>query len=547
MDSKIYELWKQIYGTENDAVFTELTDLLEKSKKDFTPSIELKEDWYKDAVLYSAYVDLFAGDFLGFVKRLPYLQELGVDTLWLLPMLESPMRDQGFDISDYTKVRHDLGGNQQFFDFLEKAHSYGIKIIFDMALNHTSDQHPWFQDAKQSKDAKYRDFYIWNNNTEKYEDARLLFKGMVNSNWEYNTATDDFYFHRFYEFQPDLNYRNPRVFLEMAKACVFWKLKGVDGLRMDAIPFIWKEQGTNCENLPTTHLIIKLFRECLDYVGKGTLLMAEANMEPKDVVEYFGNGDECHTAYHFPLMPRIFLSLAESDRKYIIRTLSPQVTPDKPEECQWMSFLRCHDELTLEFVTKEERDLMNSHYLHNPRLTFREGEGIAGRLYDLMKKDVRKVLTMYSMLMTVIGTPIIYYGDEVAAENDEKFFSASAEQTGYPDARFFNRGPMQWHKGEIAEKDPTSDEAKVHDGLKAMIEKRREYCELFRVDPSYPLIGDDDVLYIRREKDGTVLTCVHNLSEDQKKVEVRGKELFSEERFESLKMTPYSYAWIIEE
>ncbi len=428
---RLKKIWFEIYSetSENEECFNNLIGFLNDSKKELKVN-EIEKDWYKNAVIYSLYVDLYAGDFSELKNKLSYLKGLGVNTLWLLPILDSPMGDQGFDISNYYKVRGDLGTNEDFFEFIEEAHKNDIKVLFDMAVNHTSNEHEWFLDAKKGKDSKYRDYYIWNDDQEKYKGARLLFKGMVNSNWEYNKETNDYYFHRFYEFQPDLNYKNPKVLFEMMQRVVFWKSKGVDGLRLDAIPFIWKEEGTDCENLEKTHKIIKLIRAAVDYIQPGTLLIAEANMKPKDVVQYFGEGDECQAAYHFPLMPKFYLGLAEGNYEYITDVLSKEVTPNIPNEAQWLSFLRCHDELTLEFVTEEERKKMNHYYLKDEKYSFREGEGISGRIYNLMDGEVDRILLINSLMLTTKGASIIYYGDEVGMENDEEFFQEMTKKKG---------------------------------------------------------------------------------------------------------------------
>ncbi|MEX1056803.1 MAG: alpha-amylase family glycosyl hydrolase, partial [Natronospirillum sp.] len=346
MQQTLRTQWQEIYGSEHEASLEQLLTLLEQKRTLFAERpADHTPDWYRDAVVYSLYVDAYAGDFTGLTNKLDYLAELGVNTLWLLPILDSPMRDQGFDIRDFRAVRDDLGGNSAFTRFIAAAHQKGIRLLFDMAVNHSSDQHPWFESARASKDSPYRDFYIWSDDTSRYSDARLIFKGMVPSNWEFNEATGDYFFHRFYAFQPDLNYRNPALLIAMIENFLFWKEQGVDGLRMDAIPFIWKEEGTNCEDLPTTHTILKLIRSALDYCQPGTLLIAEANMAPKQVVSYFGKDDECQAAYHFPLMPMFYIALAESTYHPIQQALSADVTPAIPDKSRWMSFLRCHDEL----------------------------------------------------------------------------------------------------------------------------------------------------------------------------------------------------------
>ena len=525
---KIEQLWYKLYPNQNNKLH-ELIDFLNSKKHSITYSPDDKL-WYKKGLVYSCYVDLFAGNFQNMKNKLDYLQDLGVTILWLLPILESPMKDQGFDISDYYKVRDELGGNESFFEFVELAHQKGIKILFDVAINHTSIEHPWFQDAKKSKNSKYRDYYIWSPTDQKYSQARLLFKGMVNSNWTYNPETQDYYFHRFYEIQPDLNYKNPDVLIEMIKIFTFWKEHGVDGFRMDAAPFLWKEEGTNCENLIQTHWILKIFRASLDYLKEGTALIAEANQPPKDVVAYFGDSDECHVAYHFPVMPKIFLSIAEEDPNYIIDTLSEKVTPPIPKDCQWFVFLRCHDELTLEFVEPKEREKMLKYYLLDPRWNFREGEGIAGRLYNQMNKDYKKVLLAYSVLFSLHGTPINYFGDEIAMENNEEFYKKMTEKTSYKDSRYFNRGPFDEEKMHKALTDPASDSYKVFHGIKEMLTIKRENEELFTTQPTYQNI--EGIFKVTRQKENKALTMYNNLTQETKTID-------------NITLKPYQYKWQI--
>jgi maltose alpha-D-glucosyltransferase/alpha-amylase len=513
MDSTIETLWQHVYGTDHPEAYGQLTGLLDSTRKELARQPTTPDpDWYRNAIVYSLYVDAFAGDFTGLTQRLDYLANLGVNTLWLLPILDSPMRDQGFDIRDFKTIRNELGGNEAFTDFIQEAHRRGIRILFDMAVNHSSDQHPWFQSASASQDSPYRDFYIWNPDRDRYQGARLIFKGMVNSNWSYNEATEDYYFHRFYSFQPDLNYRNPQVLIAMMENFLYWKTQGVDGLRLDAIPFIWKEEGTNCEDLPTTHTLIKLIRAALDYCEPGTLLIAEANMTPKDVVGYFGSDDECQAAYHFPLMPQFYMALAEGNRRYIEDALSPSVTPAIPEKSCWMSFLRCHDELTLEFVSPDVREKMNRYYLHDPECTFREGEGLAGRLFYLVREDPAKALLLNAMLFATEGSPILYYGDEVGMTNDVAFYRENSARTGFKDARFMNRGDMNWSKVDTAMNDPASVEHRLFQGVQRLIDWRRSYAACFHHSARFLADPNPAVYSLERQADGQRLVIIHNLS-----------------------------------
>jgi len=439
-------------------------------------------DWYKDAVVYSVYVDLFNHDFAGLTQKLDYLKDLGINCIWLLPVLDSPMRDAGFDISDYTRIRPDLldrSGKTQdqlvFRQFLSSAHQRGIKVIFDISMNHTSDEHPWFIEAAKSKDNPFRDYYIWSDTNERYKDARIIFKGIETSNWE--KKGDQFYFHRFFNFQPDLNYRNPEVLIEICKVLLFWQNAGVDGFRADATPYIWKEEDTECENLTETHLVVKFFRAILDYSKPGTLLLAEACQQPAKVVEYMGNGDECQAAYHFPLMPRIYKSIAMQSGKPIVETLSKEFTPELPDSGQWFTFLRCHDELSLElvYVTEEERKYIHQQYCLKPEWDFRQGEGISARLSELMQRDERRILLAFSIILTLPGTPVIYYGDEFGKLNDEAYYNELIRLTGKDDTRFLVRGKIDWDELNLNLKNPESFSSIIYTKLKLMLHTRNRH------------------------------------------------------------------------
>jgi maltose alpha-D-glucosyltransferase / alpha-amylase len=483
-----------------------------------------ESDWYKDAVIYSAYVDLFNHTFDGLTEKLDYLQQLGVNCLWLLPILESPMKDAGFDISDYTCIRADLLGlpetsstekrNELFLTFVKAAKERNIRIIFDIAMNHCSNMHPWFQEAKTSRNSAFRDYFIWSDTKELYKEARIIFKGICESNWEFEPLTQQYYFHRFFEIQPDLNYRNPQVLIEMSRVLAQWKLKGIDGFRADAVPYIWKEEGTICENLHKTHVVVKFFRAVLDYIGPGSLLLAEACQPPKDVVSYFGQSDECHAAYHFPVMPKLYKALAEELSTSIIETLHSDITPDIPSSCQWFMFLRCHDELTLEMVTPEERAYLYAYYAKNPLWDFRLGEGISSRLSELFDFDPQRILLAYSISFTLLGTPIIYYGDEVGKCNDEDYYHKTALETGYQDSRYLSRGYMNWDTVNASLEDPTSLGYTLYHSIASMLLVRKNYKAFSRgtltfVD-STPL--NPHVLSYIREYDDKKILILENLS-----------------------------------
>lgn len=376
-------------------------------------------DWYKDAVFYEVFVRAFAdsnqdgiGDLQGLTSKLDYLQDLGVDALWLLPIAPSPLRDDGYDVSDYCGIHPDYGTLQDFSELVTQAHRRGLRIVVELVPNHTSDQHPWFlasRNPEHPQHGKYRDWYVWNPTNTRYAGARIIFLDYEPSNWTYDSLRKEYYWHRFFHHQPDLNYDNLQVQRAMLKAAQFWMDEGVDGLRVDATPYLYEREGTSCENLPETHAYLKRLRRFVDAYAPGTMLLSEANQWPEDVRPYFGAGDEFHMNFHFPLMPRIFMALAKANREPIEQILAR--TPDLPESCQWGTFLRCHDELTLEMVTPEEREFMWGVYAPEPRM--RLNLGIRRRLAPLLNNDVRRVQVANSILLSFIGSPFLYYGDEI--------------------------------------------------------------------------------------------------------------------------------------
>ncbi len=395
--------------------------------------------WYKNSIFYEVYVRAFFdsngdghGDIKGLMRKLDHLQELGVDCLWLLPIYPSPLKDDGYDISDYYGVLSQYGTLQDFKELVGEAHARGMRIITDLVLNHTSDQHPWFQSARAHPDSPYRDYYVWSDTNQKYSDARIIFLDTETSNWTWDEVAGQYYWHRFYSSQPDLNYDNPTVRSEMLKVMRFWLDMGVDGFRADAVPYLFESQGTDCENLPETHAYLKELRRFLDDQYPHRILLSEANQWPEDVRPYFGEGDEFHMGFHFPLMPRLFMAIRQGDRTPIEWIL--ERTPAIPENCQWCTFLRNHDELTLEMVTKEERRWMWQEYAPVPRM--RLNLGIRRRLAPLLDNDRRKIELANSLLFTLPGSPIIYYGDEIGM----------GDNIWLPD-RNGVRTPMQWDEG----------------------------------------------------------------------------------------------------
>jgi maltose alpha-D-glucosyltransferase/alpha-amylase len=395
--------------------------------------------WYKLAVIYQAHVRTFydsngdgVGDFQGLDQKLDYLKELGIDTIWLMPFFPSPLRDDGYDISDYYSVHSSYGTLEDFRTFLKSAHARQIRVIIEMVLNHTSDQHPWFQQSRSSQDNPRRDWYVWSDTDTGYSQTRIIFLDTELSNWAWDPISKSYYWHRFFSHQPDLNYDNPAVREEMWNVMKFWLEIGVDAFRLDAVPYLVEREGTNCENLPETHGILKELRRKLDEQFPGKMLLAEANQWPVDLRPYFGDGDEFHMAFHFPLMPRMFMGVKLEDRKPITEIL--QQTPEIPPSCQWCLFLRNHDELTLEMLTTVERSYMNDTYARD--MDMRLNLGIRRRLAPLLDNDRRRIELMHGILMSLPGTPNIYYGDEIGMGDNIKLGDRNGVRT-----------PMQWSGG----------------------------------------------------------------------------------------------------
>jgi maltose alpha-D-glucosyltransferase/alpha-amylase len=393
--------------------------------------------WYKDAVVYQLHVKAFFdanddgnGDFRGLTTKLDYIKDLGVDTIWLMPFYPSPLKDDGYDVSDYHDVHPQYGTRQDFGRFVREAHERGLRVITELVVNHTSDQHPWFQAARSAPaGSTKRDYYVWSDDPKKYAGTRIIFTDTESSNWAWDPVAKSHFWHRFFSHQPDLNFANPQVLKAVFRAMRFWLDMGVDGFRLDAIPYLCEREGTTNENLPETHTVIKEIRALLDAHYKNRLLLAEANQWPEDVREYFGDGDECQMAYHFPLMPRMYMAIAQEDRHPVVEIM--QQTPEIPENCQWAIFLRNHDELTLEMVTSKERDYMYRMYAADPRA--RINLGIRRRLAPLMENDRERIKLMNSLLLSMPGAPILYYGDEIGM-GDNIFLG---DRNGV-------RTPMQW-------------------------------------------------------------------------------------------------------
>ncbi len=403
----------------------------------------MKEDlWYKNAVFYELYPRAFYdangdgyGDLRGVIHKLDYLKELGVDCIWLLPIYPSPLRDDGYDISDYTAIHPHFGKLEDFKALVQETHKRGLRIITDLVLNHTSDQHPWFQAARADPSSPYRDYYVWSDDERKYAGTRIIFVDSQKSNWTWDPVAKQFFWHRFYPTQPDLNYDNPRVQEEMFAVMRFWLDLGVDGFRADAVPYLFEREGTSNENLPETHAFLKQIRSYIDEHYPGRILLCEANQWPADVRAYFGEGDEFQMGFHFPVMPRLFKALRKGDASDLVEIL--RQTPPIPDDCQWCTFLRNHDELTLEMVSEEDRQWMWHEYAPEPRM--RLNQGIRRRLAPLLDNDRRKIELAYALLFALPGSPVLYYGDEIGMGDDVTL-----------DDRNGVRTPMQWTDGPNA-------------------------------------------------------------------------------------------------
>ena len=495
--------------------------------------------WYKDAIIYQLHVKSFfdsnndgIGDFPGLISKLDYIAELGVNTLWLLPFYPSPRLDDGYDIAEYTAVHPEYGTLDDVKRFIEEAHRRGIRVITELVINHTSDQHAWFQRARQAPaGSPERDFYVWSDNDQKYGGTRIIFLDTERSNWTWDPVANAYYWHRFYAHQPDLNFDNPEVLKAVLRIMHFWLELGVDGLRLDAVPYLMEREGTNNENLPETHDVLKRIRADLDATYPGRMLLAEANQWPEDTKEYFGQGDECHMAFHFPLMPRMYMALAREDR-FPITDIMRQ-TPQIPDNCQWAIFLRNHDELTLEMVTDSERDYLWQTYATDRRA--RLNLGIRRRLAPLLERDRRRIELMNSLLFSMPGAPVIYYGDELGMGDNIRLGDRDGVRT-----------PMQWspdRNGGFSRADPAAlalpvimdalygyetinAEAQTRDAhsllhwMRRMLAIRRQHAAFGRGTLRFLYPKNRKVLAYLRELDGEAILCVANVSHTPQAVEL---------------------------
>ncbi len=487
--------------------------------------------WYKDAIIYQVHVKSFRdsnadgfGDLQGLIEKLDYIESLGVNCIWLLPFYPSPLRDDGYDIAAYEAIHPQYGTLEDFSRFLDDAHSRGIRVITELVINHTSDQHPWFQRARNApKGSPMRDFYVWSDDASKYGGARIIFTDTEKSNWTWDPVAGQFYWHRFFSHQPDLNFDNRAVVEAVKDVMRFWLRMGVDGLRLDAIPYLVEREGTNCENLPETHAVLRELRATLDAEFPGRMLLAEANQWPSDVIAYFGDSDECHMAFHFPLMPRMYMALRREDRSPVVDIMAQ--TPALPDGSQWAIFLRNHDELTLEMVTDEERDYMYREYASDKRM--RINIGIRRRLAPLLDNGRRQIELMNALLMTMPGTPVLYYGDEIGMGDNVYLGDRNGVRT-----------PMQWNaswNAGFSEGDQQAlyfplivDAPYGYQAVNVMAQERTQTSllrwmrRLIKVRRQYRAFGRGSfemllpenrhvIAYLRRFENETIL-CVNNLS-----------------------------------
>jgi maltose alpha-D-glucosyltransferase/alpha-amylase len=522
--------------------------------------------WFKTAVFYEIHLRGFydgngdgSGDFRGLTEKLDYLQWLGVNCIWLLPMFESPLRDGGYDISDFYAVHPDYGTMTDVKAFIDAAHEHGIRVIADLVMNHTSSDHSWFQESRSGgPDGPKANWYVWEEDDAKYSEARIIFTDTEVSNWTWDPVRGAYFWHRFFSHQPDLNYDEPEVHEAMLDALRFWLDLGLDGFRLDAVPYLYEREGTNGENLPETHAFLKKVRATVDAEYPDKVLLAEANQWPEDVVEYFGDGDECHMAFHFPVMPRMFMALRREEATPIYEIL--ERTPDIPDSCQWGLFLRNHDELTLEMVTDEERDYMYSEYAKDPRMKI--NVGIRRRLAPLIDNGRDEMELLHAILFSLPGSPVLYYGDEIAMGDNV-----------YLGDRDGVRTPMQWtqdRNGGFSRADfaqlyapPLMDpvygyqavnvEAQLRTPtsllrwLKRFISLRQEH-PVFGMGSYEPLAPSNDKIFahVRRYEDDVVL-CVHNLARTAQAVELdlsafegrHPEEMFGRVQFPRIGELPY--------
>lgn len=523
--------------------------------------------WYKDAVIYQLHVRAFhdsngdgIGDFQGLIQKLDYLAGLGINAIWLLPFYPSPLRDDGYDIANYTDINPAYGTMEDFREFLEEAHLRNIRVITELVINHTSDQHQWFQKSRHAEPGSYwRDYYVWSDDPKKYKTARIIFKDFETSNWAWDPVAKSYYWHRFYSHQPDLNFENPHVKKAVFAAFDFWMEMGVDGMRLDAVPYLFERENTSCENLPETHAFLKELRSYIEDKYPGTMLLAEANQWPEDAVDYFGRGDECHMNFHFPLMPRLFMALKMEDRFSIIDILKQ--TPEIPENCQWATFLRNHDELTLEMVTDEERDYMYQVYASDPRA--RINLGVRRRLAPLAGNDRRQIELLNSLLFSLPGSPIIYYGDEIGMGDNIYLGDRDGVRTPFQwsldrNAGFSKANPQKLYLPVISTPDYHAETVNVENMKANPVSLLWWMAKLIALRTSNPVLSrgrlefiestNPKVLTYSREMEGERIICVVNLSRSAQMTSLNltglkgaiPEEIFGHSEFPAITDQPYT-------
>ena len=527
---------------------------------------KVQADWHLDAVIYQLHVKAYRdsnrdgfGDFKGLIQKLDYIASLGVTALWLLPFYPSPLRDDGYDIANYTDVHPSYGSIDDFKEFLDAAHSRGLKVITELVINHTSDQHSWFERARRApRDSPERNFYVWSDDPNKYAGVRLIFPDMESSNWAWDPIAQQFYWHRFFNHQPDLNFDNPAVLDAVIDVMRFWLRLGVDGMRLDAIPYLIEREGTSCETLPETHVILKKLRAAMDAEFENRIFLAEANQSPKEVSSYFGNGDECHMAFHFPVMPRIYMAVAQQDRAPIVDIMAQ--TPAIPAGCQWAIFLRNHDELTLEMVTPEEREFMYGHYAKDARM--RINVGIRRRLAPLMENGRDEIELMHALLMSLPGSPVMYYGDEIgmgdnvylgdrngvrtpmqwSADRNAGFSESDGAALYFP---VINDPPYGYQVVNVDAQERTT--SSLLKWVRAIVELRGRYRAFGRGSFEPLQSNNRRVLAFLRRHDDEVILCVNNLARHAQYAELdlsefdgwSPMELWSGQAFPAISTQPY--------
>lgn len=498
--------------------------------------------WYKDAVFYEVYVRAFSdssddghGDLVGLTQKLDYLLDLGVDCLWLLPVYPSPLKDDGYDIADFYGVLPRYGTLTDYKNLIEAAHQRGMHVVSDLVLNHTSDQHPWFQKARADRNSKYRDYYVWSDSNQKYSQARIIFLDTEESNWTWDEMAGQYYWHRFYSSQPDLNFDNPAVQSEIIKIMRFWLELGIDGFRVDAVPYLFEREGTNCENLPETHAFLKELRQFMNENYPGRILLCEANQWPVDVRKYFGEGDEFHMGFHFPIMPRIFMALRKERVLPLVEI--EERTPAIPDNCQWCIFLRNHDELTLEMVTEDQRQWMWQEYAPEKRM--RLNLGIRRRLAPLLDNDPKKIKLAYSLLFSLPGSPVIYYGDEIGMGDniwlpDRNGVRTPMQWDMKKNAGFSNADPEKifspiitddaFSPAKVNVESQQKDRKSLLNIVRRMIKVRKDHSLFGRGDFRWANCSSQSIAAYYRSFQGKDMLIVNNLSSASQKVNIEASD-----------------------